>query len=124
MDITYPGSRLKGWLHQLNSAVPSRISPLILRNQAESGAHLFQSSLRFPLRFPSEPLSCVVIEPAPGFYKVTQSSADGRESVGLGPNFLKVALSTGAADLSNPMAQIISVSRPTSAAVLMQRTCV
>ena len=54
-------SRLRVWSRELDSAVPSRVSPLILHTQAKSGAYLPDSTSpsRFPLRFPLEP-SCAI----------------------------------------------------------------
>lgn len=43
-DITYPGSRQRRWLRELNSAVPLRVSPLIIHTQTESGAYLLRDS--------------------------------------------------------------------------------
>ena len=49
-----PRSHLRVWSRKLGSAVPSRVSLLILHTQAESGAYLRDSTplSRFPLRFP------------------------------------------------------------------------
>ena len=56
-----PRSRLRFWSRELGSAVLSRVSPLVLYTQAESGAYLRDSTSpsRFPLRFPLEP-SCAI----------------------------------------------------------------
>ena len=49
MNCHYPLPRLRSWSHETGSAVPSRVSPLILHAQAESGAYS-QASL-FPPAF-------------------------------------------------------------------------
>ena len=56
-----PRSRLRVWSRDSYSAVPSRISLLILHTQAESSVYLRYSTppSRFPLRFPFE-LSCAI----------------------------------------------------------------
>ena len=46
-----PRSRLRNWPRETSSAVPSRVSLLILHTQAESGAYSRDSS-RFPRRRP------------------------------------------------------------------------
>ena len=46
-----PRSRLRIWFREAGSAVPSRVSLLILHNQAESGDYSRDSS-RFPRRRP------------------------------------------------------------------------
>ena len=49
MNISLSRLRLRKWSHETSSAVPSRISLLILHTQAESGAYSRDSS-RFPRR--------------------------------------------------------------------------
>ena len=44
-----PRSRLRFWSRELGSAVLSRVSPLVLYTQAESGAYLRDSTSAFPL---------------------------------------------------------------------------
>ena len=87
-----PRSRLRVWSRELGSAVPSRVSPLVLHTQAESGAYLRDSTSpsRFPLRFPLEPRN------APSgwsrVYRVTQLRYRWRSlpRTGTGPVVLKV----------------------------------
>ena len=47
-------SRLRIWSHETGSAVPSRVSPLILHTQSECGVNS-QDNSRFPLRRPCIP---------------------------------------------------------------------
>ena len=42
--FSFPGSRLRMWPREAGSAVPSRVSPLILQTKAESGAYSRDSS--------------------------------------------------------------------------------
>ena len=59
-------SRLRVWSRELGSAFPSRVSPLVVRPQAESGAYLWDSTplSRFPLRFPLEPPCAIGLNPS------------------------------------------------------------
>ena len=61
-----PRSRLRVWSRELGSAVPSRVSPLVLHTQAESGAYLrdYTSPSRFPLLFPLEPPCAIGLVPS------------------------------------------------------------
>ena len=59
--------RLRVWSSELSSAVPSRVSLLILHTQAEvSGAYLRDSTSpsRFPLRFQLEPPYAIGLVPS------------------------------------------------------------
>lgn len=42
-----PSKRLRNWSHEVVSAIPSHISPLILHTRGESGAYLRDSTLYF-----------------------------------------------------------------------------
>ena len=92
-----PNSRLRIWSRETGSAVPSRVSPLILHTQAGSGAYSREYS-HLPRRRPH-----IYRQPPSGqsrVYRVTQFRADGihcRESSGTAPIVLKVARVTGAA---------------------------
>ena len=61
-----PRSRPRLRSCELGSAVPSRVSPLILHTKAESGAYLRDStpSSRFSLRFPLEPPCAIGLVPS------------------------------------------------------------
>ena len=60
-----PRSRLRVWSRELGSAVPSRVSPLVLHTQVESDANLRDStSPCFPLRFPLEPSYAIGLVPS------------------------------------------------------------
>ena len=74
------------------SAVPFRVSLLILHTRAESGAYLRDSS-RFPRRRPFIYLNRHTTSGQSRVYRVTQSRTDGvhcRESTSTGPVNLKV----------------------------------
>ena len=84
-----PHSRLRIWSRETGSAVPSRVSLLILHTQAESAA--FRGGLPFLYRQPPSGQSRV--------YEVTQLRTDGvhcQESRGTRPVVLKVVPVAGA----------------------------
>ena len=58
MFFSCPRSRLRIWSHETGSAVPSRVSPLILHTLAESGAYSRDFS-RFPRRRPCIPPTAI-----------------------------------------------------------------
>ena len=62
----FPCPRLTVWSRELGSAVPSRVSPLVLHTQAESCFYLRDSTppSRFPLRFPLEPPCAIGLVPS------------------------------------------------------------
>ena len=87
-----PRTRLRTWSREKGSAVPSRVSLLILHTQAESGAHSRDSS-PFSRRRPFIYFNCHIPSSQPRVHRVTQLRTDGvhcRESAGKGPVFLKV----------------------------------
>ena len=100
------------WSRDAGSAVPSRVGLLILHTQTESGAYS-QDFSRFPRRRPfiylnRHPASC-----QSRVYQVTLLRTDGvhcRESVGTGPEVLKVVPVTGAAFSSFTMDQLMCAS--------------
>ena len=99
-ELTFPctRSRLRVWSPETGSAVPSRVSLLILHTQAESGAYSRDSS-RFPSRRPFIYLNRHTPSGLSRVYQVTQMRTDGvhrRESAGTGPVNLKVVPVTGA----------------------------
>ena len=96
----------------MGSAVPSRISLLILHTQAESGAYSRDSS-----RFPRRRLYINLNRHAPlgqsRAFQVTQLRTDGvhcRESAGTGPVVLKIVPVTGAAFLQINVDQLTCAS--------------
>ena len=95
-----PRSRLRIWSRETGSAVPSRVSLLILHTQAESGAYLRDSS-RFPRRRPFIYLNRHNTPSGQSrVYRVTQMRTDGihcRESAGTETVVLKVVSVMGAA---------------------------
>ena len=68
-----PRSRLRVWSRELSSAVPSRVSPLILHYRAECGAYIRDSTppFRFPLLFPLEPPCATGIVPSLSDHTIT-----------------------------------------------------
>ena len=107
-----PRSRLRIWSREKGSAVPSRVSLLILHTQAESGAYLRDSSL-FPRRCPFIYLHRHPPSGQSRVYQVTQVRTDGgncRESAGTGPGVLEVVPVTGAAFPGITMHQFMYVS--------------
>ena len=103
-----PRTCLRIWSHETGSAVPSRVSLLILQTQTESGA--YSREPRFPRRRPfiysnrHTPLGQSRV------YRVTQLRTNGvhcRESAGTGPVVLKVVPVTGAAILQVTMDQLM-----------------
>ena len=96
--FTCPRSRLRIWSGEMGSAIPSRVSLLILHAKAESGASSLDST-RFPRRRPV----CLHRQPPSGqsrVFEVTRLRTDGvhcRESAGAGPVVPEVAPLTGAA---------------------------
>ena len=103
-----PRSRLRIWSLELDSAVSSRVSPLVLHTQAESGAYLRDSTSpsRFPLRFPLEQ-PCAIGLGWSRVYRLTQLRYRWRSlpRTDTGPVVLKVALYTGASSSGKPMDQ-------------------
>ena len=105
-----PRSRLRIWSRETVSAVPSRISLLILHIQGKAGANLRDSS-RFPRRRP------FIYTTKPSgqsrVYQVRQLRIDGvhcRESSGSVSVVLKVVPVTGAAFSGITMDQIMCAS--------------
>ena len=96
--FSYLRSRLRIWSRCKGSAVPSRVSLLIIHTQIEYGAAYSRDSSRFPRRRPY-----LYRQPPSGqsrVYQVTQWYTDDiqcLESAGTGPVVLKVAPVTGAA---------------------------
>ena len=93
-----PRSRQRIWPREAGLAVPSRVSLLVLRTQAESGAYSRDSS-RFP---PRRPLIYTSNRRrvSPEFYQVTQLHIDAvhcLESAGTVPVVFKVVPAPGAA---------------------------
>ena len=87
-----PRSHLRIWSRETGSAVPSRVSLLILRTQDESGAYS-RHSPRFPRRCPFIYLNRHTPSGQSRVYRVTQLRTDGvrcRESAGTEPVVLKV----------------------------------
>ena len=87
-----PRSRLRIWSRETDSAVPSRVSVLILHTQTESGVYS-QDSSRFPRRRPFTYLHRHTPSAQSRVYRVTHLRTDGvhcRESAGTGPVNLKV----------------------------------
>ena len=81
-----PRSRLRIWSRETGSAVPSRVSLLIIHTQAESGAYSRDYS-RFPRRRPFIFQNRHTTSVSPQVYRVTQLRTDGvhcRESAGTG----------------------------------------
>ena len=104
--------RLRIWSCETGSAVPSRVSLLILHTPAESGAYLRDSS-RFPRRRPFICSNRHTPSSPSRVYRVTQLLTDGvhcRESAGTGPVVLKVVPVTGAAILQVTMDHLICAS--------------
>ena len=107
-----PRTRLRIWSRETFSAVPSRVSLLILHTQAESSAYSRDSS-RFPRR---RPFICLNRHTPLGpsrVYRVTQLRTDGihcRESASTGPVVLKIVPVTGAAILQVTMDQLMCAS--------------
>ena len=106
-------TRLKIWSRETGSAVPSRVSLLILQTQAESHAYSWDSS-RFPRRPPFIYLNHHTPSGQSRAYRVGQLRTDGvhcRQSAGTtGPVVLKVVPVTGAAILQVIMDQLMCVS--------------
>ena len=99
-------------VHEKGSAVPSRVSLLILHTQAESGAYSRDSS-PFTRRRPFICFNCHIPSSQPRVHKVAQLRTDGvhcRESAGKGPVFLKVVPVTGSAILRVTMNQLMCAS--------------
>ena len=89
-----PRSRLRIWPHETGSAVPSRVSPLILHTQGESDWLVLTHGIPPAFR---DGVSNYVYRQSPSgrpqVYRVTQLRADGvhcREFAGTGPVVLKV----------------------------------
>ena len=119
LTFPFPCSRLRIWSCKTGSAVPSRISLLIIYIQAESGAYSWEDSSRFPRRRPfiqnRHTPSC-----QSRVYRVTQLRTDGvhcRESAGTGPVVFKVVPVTGAvfAGHHGPINMRLSSPTPTFA---------
>ena len=94
-----PRSRLRNWSRETGSAVPSRVSLLILHTQAEYGAYLRNSS-RFPRWRQFVYLNRLTPSGQSRVYRVTQLRTDGvrcRKSASTGPVNVKVVPVRGAA---------------------------
>ena len=103
----------ESWSRETCSAVPSRVSLLILRTQAESGAYSPRDSSRFPRRRPFIYLNRHTPVGQCRVYRVTQLRTNDvhcRESAGTGPVVLKIVPVTGAAILQVTMDQLICAS--------------
>ena len=88
-----PRSCLTIWSRERVSAVPSRVSLLILHTRAKSGAYLLRDSSRVPRRRPFIYLSHHTPSGQSRVYRVTRLRTDGvpcRESASTGPVHLKV----------------------------------
>ena len=102
-----PRTRLRIWSREKGSAVPSRVSLLILYTQAGSGAYSRDSS-PVSRRRPFIYFNCHIPSSQPRVHRVMQLRTDGvhcRGSAGIGPVFLKVVPVTGAAILQVNMVQ-------------------
>lgn len=91
-------SRLRVWYCEFGSAVPSRVRPLIVQTQAESGAYFYGTPLQYPslpyptLLYPTLPISSTVSirtvmyrRPSPDSIKSSNCITNGvhyRESAG------------------------------------------
>ena len=107
MFFPCPRSRLRICSRETGSSVPSRVNPVILHTQAESGTYSRDSS-RFPRRRPHIPTSG-----HSRIYRVTQLRADEvhcQESTGTGPVVLKKVPVTGAASSCVTMDHILCAS--------------
>ena len=124
---------LRIWPRETVSAVPSRVSPLILHTQAESSIINHQSSIinhqssiinhqsgaysqnssRLPRRRPHIFFNRHTLVGQSGVYLATQLRVNGvycRESAGTGPVGLKVVPVTGATTLQVTMDQLLCAS--------------
>ena len=112
MNITLSRTCLRIWSRETGSAVPSRVSLLILHTQTESGAYSRDSS-RFSRRRPFIYLNRHTPSGQSRVHRVTQLRTDDvryRESAGTGPVVLKVAPVTGAAIVQITMDQLMCAS--------------
>ena len=112
------------WSRAMGSAIPSRVSLLILHTQAESGSYSRDSS-RFPRRRPFIYLNRHTPSGQSRVYRVTQLRTDSvhcRESAGTGPVNLKVVPVTGAALAGHRGPLHVRLSFPTPT-IGMKRAC-
>ena len=99
LDLPCPSSHLRIWSRETGSAVPSRISLVVLYTRAESDAFLLTGFL--PVSAAASIYSKrLTPSPQSRVYRVMQLLTDDlhcRESAGTGPVVLKIVPVTGAA---------------------------